>query len=167
MRRNDLALRLATRTELAAERVLPATGFASNRPGGEMVDALIASAALPRARCGYPIVTPRYAGFHVFTSQALSPSLSWGQLPATLPERDEPAIGWSGPQGLVILRMDEGPVVIERMAPASIDSSRAAGWTVMNLIKQDKPAPADHTSQRHDHACREPSRYRAEPGFHY
>ena len=55
-RRNDIALRLATRTELITERVLLATGFASQRPSGAMVDALIASAALPCARCGYPIV---------------------------------------------------------------------------------------------------------------
>ena len=54
--RNDLALRLTTRTVLKAERVLLATGFSSKRPGGAMVDALIASAALPCARCGYPIV---------------------------------------------------------------------------------------------------------------
>ena len=54
--RDVLALRLATHSRLEAERVLLATGFASTRPGGSMVDALIASASLPCARCGYPIV---------------------------------------------------------------------------------------------------------------
>ena len=55
-RRDVLALRLATHSGLEAERVLLATGFASTRPGGSMVDALIASASLPCAHCGYPIV---------------------------------------------------------------------------------------------------------------
>jgi len=55
-RRDVLALRLATHSGLEAERVLLATGFASTRPGGSMVDALIASASLPCASCGYPIV---------------------------------------------------------------------------------------------------------------
>ena len=49
-------LRLSNHQELEAERVLLATGFASKRPGGAMVDALIASAGLTCARCGYPIV---------------------------------------------------------------------------------------------------------------
>ena len=66
-RRDVLALRLATHSGLEAERVLLATGFASTRPGGSMVDALITSASLPCARCGYPIVDsalrwhPRYS----------------------------------------------------------------------------------------------------------
>ncbi len=55
-RRDGLLLRLANQAELEAERVLLATGFASTRPGGSMVDALIASVSLPCARCGYPIV---------------------------------------------------------------------------------------------------------------
>ncbi len=55
-RRDGLELRFANHAVLAAERVLLATGFASRRPGGSMVDALIASASLPCARCGYPIV---------------------------------------------------------------------------------------------------------------
>ena len=55
-RRDVLALRLVTHSGLEAERVLLATGFTSTRPGGSMVDALIASASLPCARCGYPIV---------------------------------------------------------------------------------------------------------------
>ena len=38
------------------ERVLLATGFTRERPGGAMVDNLIASASLPCARCGYPAV---------------------------------------------------------------------------------------------------------------
>ncbi|MEM7352304.1 MAG: hypothetical protein AAF657_15995, partial [Acidobacteriota bacterium] len=55
-RRDRLLLEIDTRTEVAAERVLLATGFASPRPGGSMVDGLIESASLPCARCGYPIV---------------------------------------------------------------------------------------------------------------
>ncbi len=51
-----LALRLSTKTELEVESVLLATGFSSQRPGGSMVETLIASASLPCARCGYPIV---------------------------------------------------------------------------------------------------------------
>lgn len=54
--RDGLLLRLTTREKIKAERVLLATGFASKRPGGPMVDALVASASLPCARCGYPIV---------------------------------------------------------------------------------------------------------------
>ena len=38
-----------------ADRMLLATGFASERPGGEMIDRLVASASLPCAECGYPI----------------------------------------------------------------------------------------------------------------
>ncbi|MEM6791664.1 MAG: FAD/NAD(P)-binding protein [Myxococcota bacterium] len=38
------------------DRVLLATGFSPARPGGAMVDHLIASASLPCARCGYPVV---------------------------------------------------------------------------------------------------------------
>ena len=55
-RRDGLVLGLTIHAELEAERVLLATGFASPRPGGSMVDALIESASLPCARCGYPIV---------------------------------------------------------------------------------------------------------------
>ena len=43
-------------TVLEVDRVLLATGFATRRPGGSMVDGLIESASLPCARCGYPIV---------------------------------------------------------------------------------------------------------------
>ena len=55
-RQDALVLRLAAGEELATERVLLATGFASPRPGGSMVDALIASASLPCSGCGYPVV---------------------------------------------------------------------------------------------------------------
>ena len=53
-----LAIRLDDESSLEADRILLATGFAARRPGGEMVDELIASASLPCARCGYPIVDP-------------------------------------------------------------------------------------------------------------
>jgi len=49
-------MRLTTGTELDVTRVLLATGFASPRPGGALIDQLIASDALPCASCGYPIV---------------------------------------------------------------------------------------------------------------
>lgn len=51
-----LAMRLANGTILQAQRVLLATGFASHRPGGSLVDQLVTSASLPCARCGYPVV---------------------------------------------------------------------------------------------------------------
>lgn len=41
---------------LSVDRVLLATGFATHRPGGSMIDELIASASLSVANCGYPIV---------------------------------------------------------------------------------------------------------------
>ena len=53
---DGVELELATGLRLLADRLLLATGFASCRPGAEMVDELIASAALPCADCGYPIV---------------------------------------------------------------------------------------------------------------
>lgn len=57
--RNDrLAVRLDDGSSLEVDRILLATGFAARRPGGEMVDELIASASLPCAQCGYPIVDP-------------------------------------------------------------------------------------------------------------
>ena len=55
-REDGLELELGTNTIVTADRVLLATGFASRRPGGSMVDELIASATLPCASCGYPIV---------------------------------------------------------------------------------------------------------------
>ena len=51
-----LRLRLSTGVTIEADRVLLATGFAPTRPGGAMVDALVTSAGLPCASCGYPIV---------------------------------------------------------------------------------------------------------------
>ena len=53
---DGLRLRLSTGEVLDVERLLLATGFAPERPGGPMVDGLIASASLPCADCGYPIV---------------------------------------------------------------------------------------------------------------
>ena len=51
-----LSLCFSRGTSLEVDRVLLATGFEPARPGGAMVDALVASASLPCARCGYPIV---------------------------------------------------------------------------------------------------------------
>ena len=42
--------------DLTVDRILLATGFASRRPGGSLVDDLVDSATLPCASCGYPIV---------------------------------------------------------------------------------------------------------------
>ena len=56
---DNLVLRLKTREELRADRVLLATGFSAGRPGGSMVETLIASASLPCASCGYPVVDPQ------------------------------------------------------------------------------------------------------------
>ncbi|NVB37018.1 FAD/NAD(P)-binding protein [Pseudenhygromyxa sp. WMMC2535] len=55
-REAPLRLELATSDPLEVQRVLLATGFAPQRPGGAMIDALVASASLPCASCGYPIV---------------------------------------------------------------------------------------------------------------
>ncbi len=55
-RGDDLMLRLTTHATIRTQRVLLATGFESRRPGGEMVDDLIASASLPCASCGFPVV---------------------------------------------------------------------------------------------------------------
>lgn len=54
--RDGLGLRLSTGELVDAERVLLATGFLPDRPGGAMLDELVASASLPCARCGYPVV---------------------------------------------------------------------------------------------------------------
>ena len=51
-----LAIALSDDATVEADRVLLATGFDSQRPGGSMIDELIASASLPCSRCGYPIV---------------------------------------------------------------------------------------------------------------
>lgn len=56
----DRAGRISIRTnagsDLTVDRILLATGFASRRPGGSMIDELVRSASLPCASCGYPIV---------------------------------------------------------------------------------------------------------------
>jgi pyruvate/2-oxoglutarate dehydrogenase complex dihydrolipoamide dehydrogenase (E3) component len=52
----SLALRLTKDTVVEAQRVLLATGFASRRPGGSLVEELLESASLPCSSCGYPIV---------------------------------------------------------------------------------------------------------------
>ncbi len=54
-RRGSARLRLDNDV-LEVERVLLATGFITARPGGAMIDELVASASLPCARCGFPIV---------------------------------------------------------------------------------------------------------------
>ena len=53
---NDLRIGIEADTEIAVDRVFLATGFTTRRPGGSMVDDLIASASLPCAHCGFPIV---------------------------------------------------------------------------------------------------------------
>ena len=52
----DLLLKVNGATEVSVDRIFLATGFDSRRPGGSMVDDLIASASLPCACCGYPII---------------------------------------------------------------------------------------------------------------
>lgn len=42
--------------KIKVDRVLLATGFEKDRPGGDLIDNLIKSASLPCAECGYPIV---------------------------------------------------------------------------------------------------------------
>lgn len=56
LRADGVELQLNTGAALNADRVLLATGFSARRPGGALVDALIESAALPCAGCGYPVV---------------------------------------------------------------------------------------------------------------
>mgnify|MGYP001419585101 CR=1 FL=1 len=51
-----LGIRLSSGVQIDAQRLLLATGFSSRRPGGLLIDRLIASASLPCATCGYPIV---------------------------------------------------------------------------------------------------------------
>lgn len=46
---------------LRADRVLLATGFAQQRPGGGWLDRAIAAYELPLAPCGYPLVAPSLA----------------------------------------------------------------------------------------------------------
>ena len=52
----EFQLKLSTKETLNPDRVLLATGFASQRPGGAFVDTLVSSASLPCASCGYPVV---------------------------------------------------------------------------------------------------------------
>lgn len=53
---SGLQVQLNNDSVIDAHRVLLATGFTSTRPGGAMIDRLVASAALPCAPCGYPVV---------------------------------------------------------------------------------------------------------------
>ena len=53
--------------------MLLATGFASQRPGGALVDELVSSAALPCAACGYPIVDTKLQWHpHLYVSGPLA-----------------------------------------------------------------------------------------------
>ncbi len=51
-----LTLHLSTGEPIRAHRLLLATGFTSSRPGGPLVDQLVASESLSCAQCGYPVV---------------------------------------------------------------------------------------------------------------
>lgn len=53
---DTLVLHLEEGLEVRIDRVLLATGFRSQRPGGEMVDRMISDCSLDCAACGYPIV---------------------------------------------------------------------------------------------------------------
>ncbi len=53
---DGLSINIDAKPGLIVDRVLLATGFAGRRPGGALVDDLVASASLRCARCGYPIV---------------------------------------------------------------------------------------------------------------
>lgn len=53
---DGVEVRLDGGPTLRVGRVLLATGFCGSRPGGAMVDELVAAANLPCASCGYPIV---------------------------------------------------------------------------------------------------------------
>jgi len=69
----DVALSVADGATVAVQRVLLATGFAAERPGGALVDELIESAALPCASCGYPIVDQALRWHpHVYVSGPLA-----------------------------------------------------------------------------------------------
>ncbi len=68
-----LRMLLTTGTALEPQRVLLATGFTSARPGGTLVDELIASSSLPCASCGYPIVDSELRWHpHVYVSGPLA-----------------------------------------------------------------------------------------------
>lgn len=66
-------LHLASEGRLAVDAVLLATGFCPRRPGGRLVDGLIAESGLACAPCGYPIVGPDLAwSSRVFVSGPLA-----------------------------------------------------------------------------------------------
>lgn len=46
-------------TQITSEKVLLATGFKKQRPGGKLIDDLLSSNELPIAQCGYPILDAR------------------------------------------------------------------------------------------------------------
>ena len=50
-----IALALTSRT-IEVDRILLATGFPAERPGGAFVDAMVERSGLPQASCGYPVV---------------------------------------------------------------------------------------------------------------
>ena len=52
----SLELRLSTEDLVRIDRVFLATGFTTRRPGGRLVDELIASHSFPCSGCGYPLV---------------------------------------------------------------------------------------------------------------
>lgn len=51
-----LRVRLSNGSDWYVDHMVLATGFATRRPGGALVDQLIADANLPCAPCGYPVV---------------------------------------------------------------------------------------------------------------
>ncbi len=54
---NRLEIKLRkTSARVAADRIIFATGFATSRPGGDLIDQLISEFGLACAPCGYPIV---------------------------------------------------------------------------------------------------------------
>jgi len=53
---DGIVMGLVTGESIQVDRVLLATGFATLRPGGELVDQLITSESLACAKCGYPVV---------------------------------------------------------------------------------------------------------------
>lgn len=70
---DGLEITLNTQADMTVDRVLLATGFDSHRPGGAMVEDLIASASLPCAGCGFPIVDSKLRWHpRVFVSGALA-----------------------------------------------------------------------------------------------
>ncbi|MCH2143464.1 MAG: FAD/NAD(P)-binding protein [Phycisphaerales bacterium] len=55
-RTDGLEVHINQDSTVHVNRILLATGFDSQRPGGQMIDELIASASLACACCGYPII---------------------------------------------------------------------------------------------------------------